>query len=256
MERSTCFNVTFDSDDCSDIFTDNKISNFRVRLPRNIHLNETWRVGLADVTFSNSRFTFDRPQRIDVYSESGDLSFEVFVGPALYDTIADLVQEINLQIQLAVVVTKNPEVIYKDGLVTIKDGNFKSLSGDQPIKLKFSPTLHNILGLSRWGMPFINARQSIVFVYCSILKQRVVGDSAAKLLRTVDPSKGKSFGSVVSQVFRSIYYCPIDNYDFSEIEIQLLDDTGKEPVFKFGSFRVTLQFKQFFNKHGSIHNAS
>lgn len=254
METSTCFNVTFDSDDCSDIFTDNKISNFRVRLPRPVHLNETWRVGLADVTFSNSRFTFDRPQLISVYSVSDDLAFDVYIGPALYDTIDELVQEINLQIELAVVVTTLPEVIYKDGLVSIKEGSFRSLSGDQAIKLKFSPTLHNILGLSRWGMPFLNARQSIVFVYCSVVKQRVVGDVAAKLLRTVDPSKGKRFGTVVSQVFRSIYYCPIDTYDFSEIEIQLLDDSGREPVFKFGSFRITLQFKQFLKEHGSLHH--
>lgn len=247
--------MTFDSDDCSDIFSDNKISNFRVRLPRPIHLNETWKVGLADVTFSNSRFTFDRPQLINVYSENEELGFEVYVGPALYDTVDELVREINLQIELAVVVTTLPEVVFKDGLISIKDGVFRSLSGDQPIKLKFSPTLHNILGLDRWGMPFLNARQSIVFVYCSIVKQRVVGDVAAKLIRTIDPSKGKRFGSVVSQVFKSIYFCPIDTFDFNEIEVQLLDDTGKEPIFKFGSFRITLQFKQFIEEHGPIHNS-
>ena len=95
----------------------------------------------------------------------------------------------------------------------------------------------------------------IIYVYCSVVRQRVVGDVAVKLLRTVDPSKGKMFGRTVSQVFRNIYYCPIDTYDFSEIEIQLLDDTGREPVFNFGSFRVTLQFKQVIRDGRSVHNA-
>ena len=255
MDTSTCFNVTFDSDNCSDIFPDNKISNFRVRLPRPVFLNETWRVGLADVTFSNSRYTFDRAQLIEAYSDDEELSFEVWIGAALYDSIEELILEINTQIELTIVTDKIPKVAYKDGVVSVENGNFNSLAGKKAIKLKFSNTLSAILGLDRWGIPFLNAKQSIIYVYCSVVKQRVVGDVAVKLLRTVDPSKGKMFGRTVSQVFRNIYYCPIDTYDFSEIEIQLLDDTGREPVFNFGSFRVTLQFKQFIRDGRSVHNA-
>ena len=245
MEVSSCFNVTFDSNNCKELFPDNKISNFRVRLPRSIHLNDTWRVGLADVTFSNSRYTFDRPQLIEVLAGGTDATFEVWIEPALYHSVSDLVDVINEQIELTVITEKIPRVVYEDGRIKVENGSYLSLEGEKPLTIRFSHTLNNILGILRWGIPYLNARQPIVFVYCSIVKQRVVGDIAAKLLRTVDPSKGRKFGSVVSQVFRRIYFCSLDTHDFNEIEIQLLDDTGSEPLFKYGAFRVTLQFKQF-----------
>lgn len=244
MQDSTSFNVTVDSDDCMELYPDNKISNFRIRLPRTVHLNSSWRVGLADVTFSNSRFTFDRPQLIQLVAPATKTVMEIWIEPTLYTDVADLIADINEQLLGTVSFEKVPQIVYEDGVVRAEPGEFIGLQGKQKLLLSLSPTLRNILGLDRWGIPFLNARQSVIFLYCSIVKQRVVGDTSAKLMRTVDPSKGRTFGSVVSQVFRRIYFCQLDTYDFNEIEIQLLDDTGNEPLFKFGSFRVTLQFKQ------------
>jgi hypothetical protein len=244
MDSSTCFNVTFDSADCTDIFPDNKTANFRIRLPRTVHLNSSWRVGLADVTFTNSRFTFDRPEVIDVVIPAEEHLTSVAIQPALFSSIEQLVLEINERITQEVSTEHVPRVLYKDGRIRIQEGRLKSIDGDSPVALQFGPGLKKILGIDRWGIPSLNARQPIVFIYCSLVKQRVVGDITAKLLRTVDPSRGRKFGSVVSQVFKRIYFCELDTYDFNEIEIQLRDDVGAEPLFKAGSFRVTLQFRQ------------
>ena len=75
--------------------------------------------GLADVTFSNSRYTFDRAQLIEAYSDDEELSFEVWIGAALYDSIEELILEINTQIELTIVTDKIPKVAYKDGVVSL-----------------------------------------------------------------------------------------------------------------------------------------
>lgn len=245
MDRSTCFNVTFDSNSCKSVFPDNKFSNFKIRLPRLLQLNDSWKVGLADVTFTNSRYTFDVPQAIRIQSNDKKLKIDFSVPAALYHDIAELIGVINGLINSKVNIEHKPQFYIQDGKVRRSQGYYKNLQGRLvPLTIMFSAALMQVLGLDRWGIPFLGARQPIIFVYCSVVKQRVVGDVSAKLLRTVDPSKGKSYGSTVSQVFRRIYFCSLDQTDIRDIEIQLLDDTGREPIFKFGAFRLTLQFKQ------------
>lgn len=245
MEAKT-FNVTISSNNSKHLYPTNTTANFRVRLPQRLLLSEQWRVGLADVTFNNPRLTFDRPEVVRVVSMDNQIETEVLIPPALYETSEMLVEEINKQIGVAIMIEHRPVVLLKDGKVKVQSGFFVGVDQSRiEIKLEFSPTLDQILGISRWGIPSLNARQPIIFLYTNIVKARVVGDVAVRLLRTVDPSKGRSFGSIVSTSFRRIYFCPLDAHAIDEIEIQLLYDTGLEPVFKFGDIRLTLQFRKF-----------
>lgn len=246
MASSRSFNVTLSSEDCAKLYPGNHTANFKVRLPRQLNLNETWRVGLADVTFNNSRFTFDRGQKVAVRSDDKAFDSEVVIAPALYESIEMLIAEINKQVAREISIETVPKLEFSEGKVSVKNGYYTNVKRKRiSIGLEFSTTLKNILGIDRWGIPSLNARQPIIFVYSDIVKKRVVGDVAVRLLRTIDPSKGRSFGSIVSLTFRNIYFCRLDVYDVREIELQLLDDTGLEPLFKYGSFRVTLQFRQF-----------
>lgn len=251
MESSRSFTVTFDCNSSKQVFPTNTVSNFRLRLPRTLHLNDQWRVGLADVTYTNARYTFDRPQQLYLKSADGKINAKVNVKAALYQNIEELVEEINRSIERAVQIERKPSLEIENGRVLPRMGHY--LKHKKPIEVAimgYSNTLHTILGVDRWGIPQLNARVPLIFVYCSIVRPTVVGDVEAKLLRMINTSTRNAFSATLSHVFRRIYYRPLDYHDIDEIEIQLLDDTGKQPLFKNGSFRVTLLFR-----HGPLHDA-
>lgn len=254
MQSGSCFNVTFDSNSSKHVYPSNSFSNFRLRLPRTLHLDESWRVGLADVTYTNARYTFDRPQALRVESTDKKLKADVKIAPAVYHTIQELLDVINGAIEMAIETDKAPKFVLQDKRVVVEKGSYTGLGQSVDVVIgKMSATLRAILGTERWGIPQLNARVPIIFVYCSIVQQRVVGDVEAKLLRTLNTGGQSEFSATRSHVFKRIYFCPLDVYDINEIEIQLLDDTGRPPIFKNGTFRLTLQFKRVGN--GPVYDA-
>lgn len=253
MDQSRCFNVTFDCNSSKHIYPSNSVANFRLRLPRTLHLNDSWRVGLADVTYTNARYTFDRPQTVVVRSVDDKLKVNIGVKASVYDTVEELIEEINKSIKRTMQIEKKPRLKLINNRVTAIAGYYMAFGRMVEVSVAgYSDTLHTILGVDRWGIPQLNARVPLLFVYCSIVKQTVVGDVEAKLLRMINTGYKQSYSATVSHVFRRIYYSHIDTHDIDEIEIQLLDDTGKVPLFKNGSFRVTLQFRQ---QHGPVHDS-
>lgn len=46
--------------------TDNRIGTFTTEIPKPIKLDETWRVGLSEISYSNTWFNIKTPQRVDV----------------------------------------------------------------------------------------------------------------------------------------------------------------------------------------------
>ena len=254
MQSGSCFNVTFDSNSSRHIYPDNSFANFRLRLPRTLHLDENWRVGLADVTYTNARYTFEREQTVQIESTDKILRTDVRIAPAVFHSIEELLDVINAAIETAVEIDKSPRFTLQDGRIVHETGSYTAFGTSVDVVIgEMSATLRAILGTETWGIPQLNARVPIIFVYCSIVQQRVVGDIEAKLLRTLNTGGQSEFTATKSHVFRRIYYCPLDVYNINEIEIQLLDDTGRPPIFKNGTFRLTLQFKRVSD--GPVHDA-
>ena len=81
-----------------------------------------------------------------------------------------------------------------------------------------------------------------LYIYCDIVQPQVVGDTNAKLLRSV-PVQGK-MGDVVTKTFTNIQYVPVQTKSFEDIEIILRDDAGNPVPFERGKVFVTLHFKQ------------
>ena len=63
------------------------------------------------------------------------------------------------------------------------------------------------------------------------------------LLRVVSLSGAKE-GAMVTKTFNNIHYVKLHKKLFSEIQINLRDDTGKLVSFSRGKSLVTLHFKQ------------
>jgi hypothetical protein len=80
-----------------------------------------------------------------------------------------------------------------------------------------------------------------LFVYCDIAEHVVVGDVKVPLLRTVNIS-GKE-GVMISKIYQTVQYVPIQRKQFDTIEIDIRDDTGRRVPFQRGKVIVTLHFR-------------
>lgn len=259
METTDSFYVVLTSNASKNMYPDNKMINFKTKLPKSLHLNEDWKVGLADFTFTNSRKTFDDTQYVYVKIPNAATkvtnTLTIDIEPASFTSLSELAEIINAKLSQALQLDEVPELVVQEGVVTVRDGyyfdehayskmgKFDVPGVDMRVSLSFSPTLHNILGVDRWGRAFLNARQSNLYVYSDIVRPRVVGDVSVPLLRVVDAANTSVFGSSINCVFKEPYYCKLAFTDIDEIEIQLLDDSGHEPYFFYGETILTLHFK-------------
>jgi hypothetical protein len=245
METATSFNVVISSNQCKDIYPDNKITNFKVKLAKRLNLNEKWRVGLSEISFTNSLYTIDREEKVYIYVEGSEetLTAPITIPPQVYRSVNELVNVINERVSDASAIRQVPELVFENDKITIDPGEISVAGQVKQVKLKFSPTLDNILGTSRYGRAFLNARHSNLFVYANIVQPRIVGQVNVQLLRQVDSQNNKPFGAHISHIFKRPYYCKLSNNDIEEIEIQLLDDAGRPPLFKLGTITLTLTFK-------------
>ena len=81
-----------------------------------------------------------------------------------------------------------------------------------------------------------------LLVYCDVVEHVVVGDVKAPLLRTVNII-GKE-GLTVNRIFQTVQYFPVQRKQFSTIEIDLRDNTGRPVPFQRGKVIVTLHFRR------------
>ena len=75
-----------------------------------------------------------------------------------------------------------------------------------------------------------------LYVYTSIVEPRVVGDSVVPLLRIV-PIEGKH-GDLVSKGFDNEQYVSVLHKEFTTIEVDIRDDTGRSVPFERGRTTV------------------
>ena len=79
-----------------------------------------------------------------------------------------------------------------------------------------------------------------LFVYCDVVEHVVVGDVKAPFLRTVNIA-GKE-GLTVKKIFQMVQNIPVLRKQFSTIEIDIRDDTGRPVPFQRGKVIVTFHF--------------
>ena len=235
------FHIVLSSEHCKDIYPDNKMSNFKVRLPKKLNLDYNWRVALTEIKYTNALFTFEGTEHIIV---NDGTTATIPFKPALYDTVEELVEDIRVALRGQVNLRDPPSITVEEGdRVVVKDGSTTKAGKTIPVKLSFSETLHNILGIDRNGRAFLNAGRTNILVYSSIVAPRIVGHVSVPLLCVVDAQNTETFGSTISHVYKRPHYCQLAQTAIDEIEIQLLDDSGRPPNFKYGEVVLSLHFK-------------
>lgn len=143
-------------------------------------------------------------------------------------------------------------------LVEIDDGFAKFVGNPNTDieKIKLSPSLARQLGLlpgtnllthpnSHQPVEVDRGLPQLIYCYCDIIEEQLVGDTTAPLLRIVNTeSKDYSFGRECTQIFNAPIYVPVQKREFSTIEIDLRDGTGSVLPFAHGTSSVLLDFRR------------
>ena len=241
----THFYLTLPSNSSLNVFPDNKTTSYRVKLPQAIDLNGDWEVGLYSISYPNTWYTLQNLENHIYYSADGLIFLVAFVDYGYYETTNDLVKSVNAALKRNIG-NDNIRLTYnvRTEKVTVHVKNSHQLGimgrlsimlgfGGEEVKIAKTTTSPYVADLNGTAM---------IYFYCDIVQPQVVGDTNAKLLKSV-PVQGKT-GEVVTKTFTNIQYVPVQTKSFEDIEIILRDDAGKPVPFERGKVLVTLHFKQ------------
>ena len=243
------FYITLPSNASLDIFPDNKTTSYRVKLPHTINLNGEWEVGLYSISYPNTWYTLrDINKDTHIYYKDKDGFYSVIdLNYGHYETIQDLIKNVNSA--LAKYAGKGNVVLSLNTLtgkvkVQLKSGYRLILYGKMSIILGFGAPKERTEIAKTSESPYVADLQIIttIYVYNNILQPQIVGDTSAKLLKTI-PVEGK-YGDVIMKTFTNIQYVPIQAKSFEDMEILLRTDTGEPVPFERGKVVTTLHFRQ------------
>lgn len=245
-------------------FPDNRISSFKVKLPKRFQfLPDEYEVALTELTYNHSMKTFLRDSDRLIRFRTLVSEREIFTGvlephwrdtyvlPNLnYSSIVTLCTELNKALQVES--GKQITTFNYDSEV-----NRVSVNAEHS-EIQLSSLLSNCLGFpdiikftgknTATNPPDCFGSMYHMFVYCDFVQPQIVGDSLVPLLRIVDIT-GRE-GQTVTQTFRP-YYLPISKLEFDTIEILLCNEYGEEIHFTKGISVVTVHFRKRSFKHNN-----
>ena len=212
-----------------DVFPDNKTTDYRVSLPQPIDLEGEWEAGLYSVSYPYSWYTLARGFDSHIwYADSGGMFLSAYVKFGYYESMDKLVEASNDALK-AEGVGDNIVLTFdaKTGKVTthIKNGwQFLAPSGRMSVILGFGGT--ETLIKTTTESPYVAnlPLTSTIYIYCDIVKPQIVGDTNAKLLRSV-PVRGK-LDDLITETSSNAQFVPVQTKSFGEVEILLRTDTG------------------------------
>ena len=257
-------------------FPNNTQANFTTLLPKNVNLNGLYKVGLAEISYTNSiavnagfitikqDFIFESfnlpfgTQQIEIVSEDC-LSLEFF--------ISKINSEITRYFKIFYEKNKNKnsegfdddrelimpliKFVSNDSQVTIDMPIHTSLSFDEYLKeiLKFD---FNILenktdkpykkSIQIYGKPSIHLCDTFL-VYTDIITDQIYGDTLAKIIRNVRPNGENNENITIT--YDSIHYVDLNVTSLKTVHINIRDNQGNLIHFndKLGQVVIKLHFK-------------
>ena len=229
------------------LFPENTPWEYTTRLPRWIHLDNEWMIGLHSVSYTHQYITqhFDTPISF-TYAGSAGKGGKLKKYPT---TTGEYIVNINESLKGSVT---NKEIEFKlelDGKVTIvvSPGYKVVLTRDQAIILGFlnvdDEEEVKEISATETGKHQANLhRKTSIFIYCDIVEPQIVGDKTIPLLG-IAPSE--SSGKVYEKIYtgENIRYIPVQTRSFQNIKIHLRSSTYEPIPFEHGRASVTLHLR-------------
>lgn len=262
------FYITLPSDSSMKYFSENTTTRFTTQLPRHIELVGGWEVALAEIQYPLSFLTIgeefnqvrlhihhsEKPAAVftDIAEKTEDRRVSATVHPlepGVYTDVQEIIRVLNATEGL------NRHIGFgQRGGRLVAARTCRCKTGHY---LSFSPRLYTCLGFDKMTTNIestLEAKQPVdilseipaqMFVYCSIVEPRIVGDISAPLLRII-PTIGKSFhkGRLELRTLSPAHYLPVMLTSFRTIEIDIRGPMGRPMPFADGTLTATLHFKR------------
>ena len=232
-----------------DIYPDNTLTSYKIRLPRTIYLKHNYEVALVEIQYPVSWETFAEDDSYTIRVKTGEGKETVRFPVAYYENISELVQSMNKALgdffeakglpRHEVVLVE--ETVLQKLRIFIKPG----------YEVQFSKECCRVLGLrdEQWYFGNVPApyRHDIshgfhsLYVYYNICDPQIVGDVYAPLLRSV-AIKGNR-GEHVTKTYGEPHYVPVNTKTLDTIEMNIRDDTGANVPFMSGRVICKLHFR-------------
>lgn len=262
--------LTLPSDSSMEYFPDNKISHYRVHLPKEYLFDSDYEVGLTQFHYPRTWFNvYDSISKLYLRIESQDgrevRTARASIPEGYYSSIEQLVKMLNYTLsKVADMETEHVHdyfhYLYWNKRVTfnghqiqtdtkIKFGAVEDLwliLGFLPQQLKKDNDLYYLdaestyVGLTMCDLdgPFKN-----IYVYADIVKStRCVGHTLKPLLKVV-PIQG-NFGDMILYEPKTIDWLPLRFKRFRHIEVYIRDDRGLPVKFETGKSLVTIHVRK------------
>lgn len=217
---------------------------------------EQWKVAATEVTLSNCWFniTKDMGQMIIGFtSEPTPISVQIEAG--YYESTTGLLDAINKQLKdggskgYFYAREESPDRVYLSlppGEYVVFHRSLCTILGfeeDDNCMFINDGVENNLLFIARRKCNTNRTLQNI-YVYCSIIKPSVLGDSTVPILR-VFPANAAQHSTIIHHEFLHPHYRALETGDLSVIEIKLCDKYGNILTFHSGDVVLQLHFKRF-----------
>lgn len=229
-------------------YPENRISNFKVKLPKRLVFSpEEYVVALTEITYINCRkvsFTeLERGVRYLVTEELRQAMRMPVIADKNYRNISILLDELNNAFSFDG--KQYAKFTMKEGSKRVcidVDEGWIILSQSLSKYLGFGERNEFELGHSEAWEEYGKKHDAYhMFVYADIVTPQIVGDTMVPLLRLISISGAPD--EAVTQTFRP-YYLSLSRLDFDCISILLCNEFGEEIQFDKGQAILTLHFKK------------
>jgi hypothetical protein len=243
------FYLTLPSNSSMGFYPKNTAASYITQLRKPIVLHGQWEVAMVEIHFPHTFYNFREGDNLIKVIKSEDVqSVIVDVQPDYYHDWPSFQAVLNKSLEGSMAVGVG-------SLVDDSDGRVVFMAGDVS-KIKMSPTLLHQLGYEPGTDIIAHPRSTrsvnmdrglphLLYCYCDIIEGQLVGDAVAPLLRIVNAQIDKyMFGLRITQSFTMRMYVNVQKREFSEIQIDIRDTSGRVIPFAFGSSAVVLHFKR------------
>jgi hypothetical protein len=263
-------------------YKNNTVANFKNDITLLRPLEGNWSVGLVEISYTKSWKNLQKDFKVCLASERNiSSSYVELFSAAVYEDedgrfrcgtlraghyadIQMLINELNNEIKAIKdsKIVNLPQLYYNS--ITKHVHLMAGLDKDNVnLLLKLGKEIKDILGFTSYssvnptyksdnGSPYIvsdrpadiDASLHTLYVYCDIIEPQYIGDTRARLLKTVEVPPNTKFGEQVVIKYENPHYLPLIINDFEHIEIDIKTDTNTRMPFLYGRSRIKLHLKK------------
>lgn len=249
------FYMRLPSNSSASYYPKNKTSSFVTKLPEEIQLSGRWEVGLQEMQYPVSWINVEQwlgnfdvnTTKIANIDSSLQSRYNLQLPAGHYSSPSKLAEKFTETCRMSFrdglrdcirllydVITAKFTIILTRGAEITFTKDFARMLGFDSRKILFSQMSTRPVDIQRGVYS--------LYVYCDICKETIIGDSKVSLLQIV-PIRGEH-GDYNCERYDFPTYTPLQRNTFSDIKIDILDDTSKKIPFLSGKSIITLHFRK------------